>query len=192
MSLPQLCRIHFPEASPPLASHDRDGDEDALSLPFPPILCSAAGWRMCAGRRSRFPFLALSQPTQVKPNSREPTAAAARRNKRNGFHKIMFFKGMKLPFLMLQRTRAARCGPWAKARLGVWLVALVRPDGRAGNQGKENLMSQPAHKIRISNLSVTIWRNPATKAPGTPSTRAAATRRATKPGRKPTASASTT
>src|ERR1700704_3977776 len=26
-------------------------------------------------------------------------------------------------------------------------------------QGKENLMSQPAHKIRISNLSVTIWRN---------------------------------
>jgi hypothetical protein len=26
-------------------------------------------------------------------------------------------------------------------------------------QGKENTMSQPAHKIRISNLSVTIWRN---------------------------------
>jgi predicted esterase len=26
-------------------------------------------------------------------------------------------------------------------------------------QGKENTMSSPAHKIRISNLSATIWRN---------------------------------
>jgi hypothetical protein len=26
-------------------------------------------------------------------------------------------------------------------------------------QGKEIIMSQPAHKIRVGNLSVTIWRN---------------------------------
>src|SRR5258708_7964791 len=30
-------------------------------------------------------------------------------------------------------------------------------------QGKEHTMSQPAHKIRISNLSVTIWRNTSDK-----------------------------
>jgi hypothetical protein len=26
-------------------------------------------------------------------------------------------------------------------------------------QGKETILSSPAHKIRVSNLSVTIWRN---------------------------------
>ena len=48
------------------------------------------------------------------------------------------------------------------------------------------MSNQPAHKIRFSNLSVTIWRNTSIEkgTPGTPSTRAAATRRATKPGRK--------
>jgi hypothetical protein len=30
-------------------------------------------------------------------------------------------------------------------------------------QGKETLMSSPAHKIRISNLSITIWRNTSDK-----------------------------
>src|SRR5260370_40842077 len=30
-------------------------------------------------------------------------------------------------------------------------------------RGKENTMSSPAHKIRISNLSVTIWRNSSDK-----------------------------
>jgi hypothetical protein len=31
--------------------------------------------------------------------------------------------------------------------------------GGAGNQIKENIMSKPAHKIRIGVLQATIWRN---------------------------------
>ena len=49
-------------------------------------------------------------------------------------------------------------------------------------------MSTPAHKIRRGVLQVTIWRNTATRAPGTASSPAAATSRATMPGRRPTAS----
>ena len=53
----------------------------------------------------------------------------------------------------------------------------------AGQQQKTrrtHMAQQPAHKLRISNLTVTIWRNTAArKAPGTASTPAAATRRAT-------------
>ena len=48
-------------------------------------------------------------------------AAAARRNKKNGFHKTLFFQGIKLPFFLLRRTQATRCGPWASARQGVFI-----------------------------------------------------------------------
>ena len=46
-------------------------------------------------------------PDHVWPNYREPTDAAARRNRKNGFHEGCFFKGVNLPFFRLQRTLAA-------------------------------------------------------------------------------------
>ena len=79
------------------------------------------------------------------------------------------------------------------SRLRRRLVARVRPDGRAGTQRKENLYvitrTQNPHRQPLGH---DLAEQPATRAPGTPSTRAAATRRATRPGRKRTASASTT
>ena len=54
------------------------------------------------------------------------------------------------------------------------------------------MSNQPAHKLRIGVLQVTIWRNPERKATGTASYRPGATKPGTKPGKRPTASASTT
>ena len=80
------------------------------------------------------------------------------------------------------------------SRLRRRLVAPVRPDGRAGTQGKENhhviTSTQNPHRQPLGHDLAEHQRDKGT--PGTPSTRAAATRTATRPGRKPTASASTT
>jgi hypothetical protein len=51
------------------------------------------------------PSPSLRVAPDLWPYSREPTAAAARCNQTNGFHKTCFFQGVNLPFLRLQRTR---------------------------------------------------------------------------------------
>ena len=68
--------------------------------------------------------LRLLNPSRPRPDFREPTSAAARRNGKNGFHKDdVFFGRVNLPFFPLQRAPAARCRRWARARLsGCWLL----------------------------------------------------------------------
>ena len=63
---------------------------------------------LCSQRRSQCSFYGSHSSSPISGLSfARYKDAAVRRNKKNGFHKMMFFKGMNLPCFLLQRTRAA-------------------------------------------------------------------------------------
>jgi hypothetical protein len=90
------------------------------------ILWSACRWRLppSVSRcwRADMPSPVFRSVPARGLDCREPTAAAARCNQTNGFHQPFFSQRVNLPFLRLQRARAARCGRGLKpgSRASVW------------------------------------------------------------------------